>query len=1034
MDRNAAFVEFLETLNPEQRHAVEQIEGPVLVLAGPGTGKTQVIAARIGNILLRTDARPQNILCLTFTDAATHAMRKRLVQLIGPDAHRVPIMTFHAFCNRVIQEHPEFFGRTELQPATELERIQIVRQLLDALDPEHPLRAGYKSPYQLEKQILNLFATMKSEHWKAGHIVRLVDEWERQLPDNEQFIYQKNTKHGAKGSPKTAQIDAERDRMGRLRAAADLYPKYVAAMQRAGRYDYEDMLLWVLRVFEKQTPLLRTYQERFQYLLVDEYQDTNGAQNQLLHQLADYWEMPNICIVGDDDQSIYEFQGARLQNLLDFYEQHRAHLTTVVLGTNYRATQMLLDAAQRVITQNQLRAAARFDPPIEKQLTAASTDENTSLQLQIYANRLSESAQIAHKIGELVASGTPPEQIAVLYYRHRQGARVADLLAKRGIPFATRRPANLLRLPLIRHLLDLLHYAHESVESGPESADWRLFRLLHAPFWGIDSLELARLAGQMAHEENPSWRTVLANSSWPRAGWLARLPGQIGLMSLPELLEHMLTESGLLAWILEQTDRAWHLQVLMTWQQFVQEEALRHREPLDLGGLLHQIEVMESNDLSIGVQQAFDTRTESAAGSVQLLTIHSAKGLEFEHVFLLDCVSEAWDNMSSDSRHQFKLPPTITKSGEEDAEEARRRLFFVGLTRAKRHLYVSWAMQDDSGKPLHQSRFVDELLAVEEASLDVEMSQIEVPAPIVQEAMVSLLGTGQALRITLTDTAILDELLSGFVLSVHSLNLYLRCPLAFYYEVVLRVPGASSHAALYGQAMHGALQAYFGLMQRDAQRQWPDPQVMPALFTDRMLRLRSHFNDTEYTQSLARGRTALGRYAYEQVPLWRKRARAELHVPDVLLANGARIKGTLDRIEYLDDGSIRIVDYKTGLPDPKKTAAPDEKQPNGGPYWRQLAFYKILLEASPFVTESVSQAVIGWVEPDKKGSFQYHNASLESKHMQAMDALILEVWTRIQERDFATGCGAKDCVWCQMLTTRSLEPYRDRPEDELDEG
>ncbi|HND87425.1 MAG TPA: UvrD-helicase domain-containing protein, partial [Saprospiraceae bacterium] len=313
---NDAFRAFLDTLNAAQRQAVEQIEGPVLVLAGPGTGKTHLLTARIGNILLRTDARAQNVLCLTFTDAGASAMRQRLLQRIGPEAHRVPIYTFHAFCNRVIQDNAEYFGRGSIEPVTDLERIEIIRQLLHKLPTDHPLRAGYKDPCQFETHLHDLFSNMKKEGWKAGHVISRTDAFLKSLPTHPDYIYQRNTREHKKGDPKTAQIQDITQKLERLKAAADLYPKYLTAMQRSGRYEYEDMLLWVIKAFEKNEALLRTYQERYHYLLVDEFQDTNGAQYRLLQMLINFWDTPNIFIVGDDDQSIYEFQGARLENLL----------------------------------------------------------------------------------------------------------------------------------------------------------------------------------------------------------------------------------------------------------------------------------------------------------------------------------------------------------------------------------------------------------------------------------------------------------------------------------------------------------------------------------------------------------------------------------------------------------------------------------------------------------------------------------------------------------------------------------------------
>jgi DNA helicase II / ATP-dependent DNA helicase PcrA len=1029
LDRNAAFRAYVDTLNPEQREAVEHIEGPVLVLAGPGTGKTQVLTTRIGNILLRTDARPQNILCLTFTDAATHAMRERLLALIGPDAHRVPIMTYHSFCSRVIQEHPEYFSHTDLQPATELERIQIVRDLLDALPVDHPLRDGYKSPYQLERQIRHLFSLMKTEHWRPGHVLRQIEIWERQLPENQLFIFQRNSKHGKKGEPRTDNVNAELARMQRIRAAADLYPRYVQAMLRAGRYEFDDMLLWVLREFEQHPELLRLYQERYLYMLVDEYQDTNGAQNRLLQQLADYWEVPNIFIVGDDDQSIYEFQGARLQNLLDYYQQYQNHLLTVVLTANYRSSQALLDAARRIIEHNTLRAAQRFDPPVNKRLHAALDAPDTSVSIHVYEHRMAETTAIVRHIEQLIGAGTAPNQIAVIYARHQQAAQLTRLMTKSGIPFLTKRPANLLDEPIIKQVLEVLYYAHESLESGPMAGEWRLFRLLHAPFWGIGAQELAHLAVRLARSGSPdmpaSWRAELAQSAWPRAQWLADLPAMANWMSLTELIEHVCTRSGLLTWVLDQPDRVWLLEVLSTFRQYVTQETQRAGQPLQLAQLLAQIETLQSNKIPIAVQQHWDTGG-SEAGSVHLLTAHSAKGLEFGHVFLMDCTADAWEASKGAQNIKFKLPPTLTHSGEEDAEEARRRLFYVAVTRAKRHLYASVARVDEAGKRLEQSRFLEEL--------DVEMSRIEVPADDVMVAAARLIGEATAPVIQLTDLALTNELLRDYVLSINGLNRYLRCPLAFYYEDILRVPGAPTESAIYGKAVHGALQAHFMSMQKDAQRQWPEPEALATQFEIRMRAQRGHFNVQNYTQRLALGRAALVRYAHAQVPLWRKRARAEWTVHRVILPGDILIKGVVDRVEFLDGGAARVVDYKTGTPDRKKVAAPTPDNPQGGAYWRQLAFYKVLLEASNLLGESVGQGVISWVEPNKKGVFEYQEVTFGPSDMRMMEALIADVWAKIQSRTFAPGCGQPDCMWCQLHQV-GVGAYRDRPEEEeLDEG
>ena len=1038
--RNAAFRTFLDGLNPAQRLAVERIEGPVLVIAGPGTGKTHLLSARVGKILLDTDTRPQNILCLTFTDAGVSAMRQRLLERIGPEAHRVPIQTFHAFCNRIIQENLELFGRTSLEPLSELERIEIVRQLLSQLPQEHPLREGQKDVFQYERHLRDLFANMKKEGWLPGGVLKKVDAYLGGLEQHPDFIYQRNTKHAKKGEPKRQKIEEVTGRMQRLRAAADLYPKYQSALERAGRYEYEDMLLWVLRAFHSNEALLRNYQERYLYILVDEYQDTNGAQNQLLGLLLDYWDSPNIFIVGDDDQSIYEFQGARLQNLLDFHRTYRADLLTVVLEENYRSTQGILDAAHRVIGHNTIRAIHSLEEvPLSKDLRA-NIGAQSQPRLVVYENRLHEVADIVAQIEHLVQNGTPPREIAVLYARHKQADRLLALLEKKGLPYQTKRPINLLDLPWMQQFRSLLHYLHDEAQR-PFSGEGRLFRLLHAAFFGLSPLDLARVA--LLLHPNPTlqprgsavshWRILLADKLALQAlslqdhqkmvdtarrleSWITDLHN----LPLPTFLERLYTQSGLLAYALEQPDKIWWLQALNTLLDFVQSEAGRSPR-FSLGRLLTILDSMDDNRLALPIQQP----VRSAGEGVQLFTAHSSKGLEFEHVFLLDCTDELWGKSATGLRGRFALPDTLTLSGEEDALEARRRLFYVAMTRAKRQLQLSYSRFGEDGKPLTQAGFVEET--------GLPKTEAAVPTATLLEAQTLLLLETAQPVITLPESALLDELLRTFTLSVRSLNRYLRCPLAFYYTDLLHIPETRSQAASFGEAVHGTLQQFFLKMKTEGQQRFGSAPEMARLFGLEMERRRGFFTDASFTQRLAFGKDLLGRYHADQVPHWRPRAVVERRIDRVEL-DGVPLTGALDKVEWLDNSTLRIVDYKTGAPNTTKTAGPNEKQPYGGDYWRQLAFYKILLEQSRLYAESVGTTAVAWLEPDRKGSFPVVELSFSVTEIQFVERLIRETYAKIIAREFTRGCGQDDCAWCRMHRDRQLPMGFDRTaEEELDD-
>ncbi|MGZ5134523.1 MAG: UvrD-helicase domain-containing protein, partial [Flavitalea sp.] len=268
------FHEEYAKLNDEQRRAVDTIEGPVMVIAGPGTGKTQILAARIGKILLDTDSSPENLLCLTYTDAGAIAMRRRLNNFIGSDAYKVNINTFHAFCNDIIQENLSIFEKTEMDPVSELEKIQILKTLIDSFRKDHPLKR-YRGDVYLEiRNLASLFSTMKREGWSAAFIGEKINDYLADIPNRDEFVGKKATKDYKKGEIRFDWIEEEKEKMKRLAAAVGEFENFQALMRRNNRYDFDDMINWVIKAFEENESLLQRYQEEYLYILVDEYQDT----------------------------------------------------------------------------------------------------------------------------------------------------------------------------------------------------------------------------------------------------------------------------------------------------------------------------------------------------------------------------------------------------------------------------------------------------------------------------------------------------------------------------------------------------------------------------------------------------------------------------------------------------------------------------------------------------------------------------------------------------------------------------------------
>src|SRR4030095_4863420 len=297
------FREEYERLNDKQKLAVDNIDGPVMVIAGPGTGKTQILATRVGKILLETDSLPENILCLTYTDAGVVAMRKRLLQFIGPDAYKVNIYTFHAFCNDVIQDNLSRFEKNSMDPISELEKTALLKQLIDSFPKTNVLKRYRGDLYYEIKNLQDLFSVMKREGWTAQYIDLKIEEFLDLISNCDEaseyykaYKYQKKYGDNAAGTLKPKYIELK-EKLQRLSAAANELDHFQELMRANNRYDFDDMINWVIKAFEEDKNLLARYQEQYLYLLVDEYQDTSNTQNKIVNLLINYWERPNIFVV-----------------------------------------------------------------------------------------------------------------------------------------------------------------------------------------------------------------------------------------------------------------------------------------------------------------------------------------------------------------------------------------------------------------------------------------------------------------------------------------------------------------------------------------------------------------------------------------------------------------------------------------------------------------------------------------------------------------------------------------------------------------
>lgn len=1023
----------LPSLNEAQRAAVDLIEGPVMVIAGPGTGKTQLLAARIGNILRLTDTDPREILCLTYTEAGTVAMRKRLIEFLGPEGHRVPVHTFHGFCNLVIQENPAVFGGyRDLQPVTDLEQRRLLKVLVNELDPAHPLRRLRGDYYAHVPRLATLFDLMKREGITPEILHEAIDRYLSGLPSREGFFYKRKFKEYQPGDPKQGEIDKETARMEETRAAASLLPRWQEILTGAGRYDFSDMLRWVRDAFAAETDLLRVYQERFLYILVDEYQDTSGLQNQLLYQMADFWDEPNLFVVGDDDQAIYRFQGASMSNILGFQERFRP--SAVMLTDNYRSSQRLLDAADALIGHNTERLNTALG--LDKRLTArqsAVPQPGVPPRLLEFHSSTGEEAWIARRIHTLLDSGTPPSGIAVLYRNHRHADNLIRLCRQKGIAVIQQRQEDILRDPFVLGLLEVLHYLAGELRQ-PFGEEARLVRILHYRYFGIRPLDMARLLryGQTRHRPEEAagrplrWREMLQDDNALRESgledprkvkrvgedleyWLAHAPE----WTIQTLFEHVITRGGVLKAILDDPRKRRLLELVTTLFDFIKSECAAD-PALGLEELLARLEEMIEGKIALPYVHYI-----GEPEGVVFSTVHSAKGLEWHHVFLMACSARNWSGKSNGKA--FKLPDTLTRSdaaSEEQVEEEERRLFFVAMTRARESLTISYAKDQKNANSRRTAtedlaaRFVNELR--DSAGLPLESAE---PAPAEREEALEALLHPLDENPSLLEEAWLKQQVSQMSLSVTALNKYLSCPRAFYYENILRVPAARNRYMGYGSAVHATLETLF----RSNPRLEGDPARQAVeIFTVALQRYRSHFTDQEYINTLEHGRQTLPVYVGEMLPRWQSAQKVELEVAirDVEW-QGYPINGKLDKIEHYP-GGIMVVDYKTGnaVNGKKKLRRPgsdDWRTDPGGDYWRQLVFYDLLLRADRRQQSPLLAGVMEFVEPGDKGQIEREELEITEEDRSVVTEQIAWAMEGIRALRFDEGCHEDTCIWCQLV-------------------
>lgn len=1015
------FRERLEKLNENQRTAVETTEGPVMVVAGPGTGKTETLGARITNILKKnTDLHGGNILCLTYTEAGTVAMRKRLLSFLGPEAHKVAIHTFHGFANTVLQENSDLFHITSAENISELEQFELLESLLQELPANDPhfQKVGYSNA----KGLLKFFALCKQEDWSSQDIIEACNTFIADLPNNEEFQYKRkytNKKTGEifqKGDVNTSKIQAEKQKKEKIISAAQLFESYSQKMKDQGKYDFADMILWVLEGFKTNEALLAQYQERYLYLLVDEFQDTNGSQKEMLDLLTGFWDDPNIFVVGDDDQSIYRFQGANMRNIMDFYHQYPSQITTITLDKNYRSSQKILHFADKIISKNTERLTQEI-PDLNKNLTAMKQSQEIDISVRSYHNPLHEDLGIVRRIEALQKRGTPLSDIAIIYKNHSQAQTLIKLCQQSNIPIKIKQIQNILHLPIIKNIYTLLQYC-ESEQKNPYSGEHLLFSCLFHPWSGFSSTDISHIALQRKQSESIQYfkellvRFTVEPQIIPSCSQgaiqftqnLLELESLFHQLPFITFVETVLQKLGVLDWVIAQPNKGELLSAVSTFFHFIQDECKKNPS-FSLSDLNSILKRMEYYGIALPIH-----KIQNEGDGVNFITAHSSKGLEFEYVFIKSITKQSWDYKKSDG---YIPPEPLVPQNNGDHFEEIRRLFFVACTRAKEFLEISYPVHKESGEELQPSLLISETeehipsqsVCYSDEEINEVIENVLLPPPLQGEQL---------------EQEFLSSLLAGYTLSPTHLNKYLQCPKRFYYEALLRIPQAMNAHAIFGNSVHAGLETTINELKKNPDLNISSLQTIAQQSAEKVLSENKFALEKPEYIKLKKQLTQVLNVYFEKgfkPPKNIAKCHTEYSITTGIGTdtNSIPIKGKLDKIEEISTGRVTVTDYKTGNATSSFTKAklksPDaSNQFLGGEYWRQMMFYALLIENNPKGKQMMCEGIFDFVEP-QNGECTKHKISIDEEGKKRIEEIITSAYRAIQSGEF-TGCGEESCEWC----------------------
>ncbi|MDE2040789.1 MAG: ATP-dependent helicase [Patescibacteria group bacterium] len=961
-----------EVLNKAQRQAVDAIDGPVMVIAGPGTGKTTILTLRIANILRQTDTPPDAILALTFTESAAFAMRRKLLEIIGPAAYKVRIHTFHGFAESIIQEYPDYFPRIIGSAViTEAEQIRIVDGIIKNAEVE--ILRPYGDPSYYVKSVLNEIHLLKRENVSPGRLMESIGtDWHSA---------------GAKTdtSPRAADLsktDLEKltKRDDKNRELALVYRKYEDALAAQKYYDFDDMLLELIRAMEDNPTFKLMLQESFHYILADEHQDANASQNRILELLADFHDSPNLFIVGDDKQAIYRFQGASLENFLYFTRKYPAAVV-IDLEHNYRSHQGILDASHSLIVNNP------GIPGRERRRLVSLQVGNKPIFVDEFSTGDDELQYLAALIEGLIKKGEKPEEIAILYRENKDALGVSQALKILGVAHRIESNGNVMDEPDIVKIIMICRALND-----PGNNEF-LGQALLLKELKCDPAEVSEIFRESSRTGRPVHALIGRGGSPALKSAYGRLVGWTRLaqvLPFSDFLQKLVQETEMVAGIVAEEDS---LEKLSALEAFFDEvvTAARAKRSFYLKDFIAYMDVVR--DHGIVSRPGYVDHIKG----VRLMTAHRAKGLEFNHVFIVHAIDGVWGNRKK--RHFFSIP-VIEHARDEGRIEDERRLFYVAMTRARESVNISYARQSD-GKELVASQFI--------AEIDPKLVAFGAPKAVPPLRQFIQRATTLPAAHSLLDREFVKSKFFSQPFSVTHLNNYLACPWQYFFVNLVRLPQTPTKHQMYGTAVHAALRSLF-----DAYRDGRDLSQKQLVDIFKYHLERQPLSKIDRRESYEKGRTALSGYYRKYAGTWPRALKTEVSMKAAVPVNGERLAltGKLDKITFIADSVVIVTDFKTAKPKSRNEIEGKTKGADGN-YKRQLVFYKLLLDLSGLY--AMKSGEIDFVEPTESGSYQKISFEITSAETAQLLKQIEHVAGDIASGAFAeNGCGQKGCAYCAL--------------------